>query len=193
MSSVETKNAILFASLELFAIKGFSGTSIREIAQKSNANISAISYHFGSKEGLFKAILLYCFSFIESIIQTAPKKPLQALTHYALKMGELHQQKPLIARFIIINIIESKPFMKEVIEQCRTKLYNFIKNHLQNGINNGVFRKNLDIDSSIIAFVCIVNFYYAVRHFEILPSEFDTLGQIYSQNSIDIFLNGIRV
>lgn len=188
----DTKNIILSASLELFAMKGFSGVSTREIAHKSNANLSAISYHFGSKKGLYKEILLYCFSFVESIIKSAPNNPLKALTHYALKMGELHRQKPFIARFIIINIIEHNTFMSDSIEKCRQKLYTFLKTHFENGINSGIFRKDLDINATIVSFVCVVNFYFALRHFGGLPSEFGSLEQIYSQNSIDIFFNGIK-
>lgn len=191
MSSVKTKNAILNASLELFALKGFRGTSVREIALKAQANISAISYHFNSKEGLYKAVLLHCFRFIESIIENAPTTPLQALQHYALNMGKLHQQEPFIARFILTNIIDSQHFMNETINKCREKLYIFLKTQLQNGIKSGIFRENLNINSTIIAFVCLVNFYFAVRHFEAFPSKFANLEQIYSQNSIDIFFNGI--
>lgn len=191
MSSVKTKNAILNAALELFALKGFHGTSVREIALKSQANISAISYHFDSKEGLYKAVLLHCFGFIENIIENAPKTPLQALQDYALNMGKLHQQKPFIARFILTNIIDYQHFMNETINKCREKLYVFLKTQLQNGVKSGIFKENLNINSTIIAFVCLVNFYFAVRHSDALPSEFNNLEQIYSQNSIDIFFNGI--
>ncbi|MBE7635619.1 CerR family C-terminal domain-containing protein [Sneathiella sp. P13V-1] len=40
----------------LFASKSFEAVSTREIADKANANLSAISYHFGNKDGLYKAV-----------------------------------------------------------------------------------------------------------------------------------------
>lgn len=52
-----TKLALLQAAGELFAEYGLEGASIRAIAEKANANIAAINYHFGSKESLFLAVL----------------------------------------------------------------------------------------------------------------------------------------
>ena len=40
----------------LFAQKGFAGTSVRDIAQAADVNVSMISYYFGSKEKLIEAL-----------------------------------------------------------------------------------------------------------------------------------------
>jgi AcrR family transcriptional regulator len=46
---------LLMAALRLFAEKGFANTSIRDLAQAAKVNISAISYYFGDKKGLYNA------------------------------------------------------------------------------------------------------------------------------------------
>lgn len=46
---------LLSAALQLFAEKGFANTSVRDLAQKAQVNISAISYYFKDKVGLYKA------------------------------------------------------------------------------------------------------------------------------------------
>ena len=46
---------LIAAGLRLFGRKGFAGTSIREIAAEAGANVAAIGYHFGNKEGLRRA------------------------------------------------------------------------------------------------------------------------------------------
>lgn len=54
------KNAeqkIIAVAIELFAKKGFEGTSTREICKQAGVNISLISYYFGGKEGLYKMIV----------------------------------------------------------------------------------------------------------------------------------------
>ena len=53
---VEARNRLLDAALKLFADKGFSQTSTREIAQAAQANLASISYYFGDKEGLYRAV-----------------------------------------------------------------------------------------------------------------------------------------
>jgi AcrR family transcriptional regulator len=51
----EARHRLLHTALRLFAQKGFSKTSTREIAREAGVNISAISYYFGDKEGLYAA------------------------------------------------------------------------------------------------------------------------------------------
>ena len=53
---VEARNRLLDAALALFAEKGFAKTSTREIALAAQINIASISYYFGDKAGLYKAV-----------------------------------------------------------------------------------------------------------------------------------------
>jgi TetR/AcrR family transcriptional regulator, regulator of cefoperazone and chloramphenicol sensitivity len=53
---LEARARILAAALGLFAQHGFAKTSTREIAIAAQANIGAISYYFGDKAGLYRAV-----------------------------------------------------------------------------------------------------------------------------------------
>ena len=53
---IEARNRLLDAALALFAEKGFAKTSTREIALAAQINIASISYYFGDKAGLYKAV-----------------------------------------------------------------------------------------------------------------------------------------
>ena len=48
-----TREQILCAAEVLFAEKGFSHTSIRDITEKADCNIAAVNYHFHGKENLY--------------------------------------------------------------------------------------------------------------------------------------------
>ncbi|MNR79366.1 putative HTH-type transcriptional regulator YttP [compost metagenome] len=52
----EARARLLQAALRLFADKGFSKTSTREIALAADVNIAAIKYYFGDKAGLYRAV-----------------------------------------------------------------------------------------------------------------------------------------
>ncbi len=52
------REGLLRAARHLFALRGLSGTSIREIAKAAKTNSSQISYYFKSKEGLYRACLV---------------------------------------------------------------------------------------------------------------------------------------
>jgi AcrR family transcriptional regulator len=57
VSQPDTRQAILDAAEELFGARGFEGTSLRELTSRAGVNLAAVSYHFGSKEGLAQAAL----------------------------------------------------------------------------------------------------------------------------------------
>jgi AcrR family transcriptional regulator len=52
-----TKSLILDNAERLFADLGFGATSLRQIIANAGVNLAAIHYHFGSREGLIKAVL----------------------------------------------------------------------------------------------------------------------------------------
>lgn len=52
----EARSHLLLTALRLFAERGFAKTSTREIALAAGVNIAAISYYFGDKAGLYRAV-----------------------------------------------------------------------------------------------------------------------------------------
>jgi TetR/AcrR family transcriptional regulator, regulator of cefoperazone and chloramphenicol sensitivity len=52
----DTRQRLIQAALRLFARQGFARTSTRELAEAAHANVAAISYHFGDKAGLYRAV-----------------------------------------------------------------------------------------------------------------------------------------
>ena len=54
----QSRVRLLRSGLALFAQQGFANTSTREIAETAQVNIAAISYYFGDKAGLYRAVFL---------------------------------------------------------------------------------------------------------------------------------------
>lgn len=52
-----TPGLILDAAEELFAKSGYDGVSTRAITELAGVRLNLLSYHFGSKEGLFEAVI----------------------------------------------------------------------------------------------------------------------------------------
>jgi len=53
----ETFNRILHHAEKLFSVDGYAGVSLRKITGDANVDLASIKYYFGSKEGLFDAVL----------------------------------------------------------------------------------------------------------------------------------------
>jgi TetR/AcrR family transcriptional regulator, regulator of cefoperazone and chloramphenicol sensitivity len=54
-----TRQRLIDAALAVFGEFGFDGASTRMLADQAGANLAAIPYHFGSKEGLYRAAAQY--------------------------------------------------------------------------------------------------------------------------------------
>jgi AcrR family transcriptional regulator len=64
-----TSDRLLGAAVELFAKRGFHGTSIRDIAELAGVNVAAGHYHYGSKEGLYLAVLRAQFAEVRAQLE----------------------------------------------------------------------------------------------------------------------------
>lgn len=66
----EKEKAIIASGMKLFAGKGFSSTSIQEIAAESGISKGAFYLHFKSKDDLLFSILEYIFDTVQSSISS---------------------------------------------------------------------------------------------------------------------------
>lgn len=53
----ETKQTLIGISRDMFAEHGFANTALEDIVQQAGVTRGALYHHFGSKEGLFRAVL----------------------------------------------------------------------------------------------------------------------------------------
>lgn len=57
MTPADTRERLLEAAERHFSEHGFAGASLRQVTAEARANLAAVSYHFGSKEDLFVAVV----------------------------------------------------------------------------------------------------------------------------------------
>lgn len=62
----DTSRRILLAAIEVFAEEGYDGASTRSLASRAGVNAPAIQYYFGSKEGLYRAVIGHIANLVEA-------------------------------------------------------------------------------------------------------------------------------
>ena len=63
--------AILSGAAQAFSANGFAATSMREIAQRSNASLGTIYYHFESKDEILRALICGNFRRVHTALDLA--------------------------------------------------------------------------------------------------------------------------
>jgi TetR/AcrR family transcriptional regulator, regulator of cefoperazone and chloramphenicol sensitivity len=115
--SEATRAALVRAALELFGAKGFEATSTREIAAAANANIAAIAYHFGGKEGLRTACADFVVAVIREVFAAAEgeAEPIGTLTQ-AGASGALSRIASGLIDAIVVRS-EARPIVRFVLRE----------------------------------------------------------------------------
>jgi AcrR family transcriptional regulator len=67
----ETRARLLNAAAPLFAEHGFERVTVRDICLKAHANVAAVNYHFGGKDGLYTAVMESAIDVMSSTTELA--------------------------------------------------------------------------------------------------------------------------
>lgn len=146
---INTKEVILKKARKLFAKHGFDGVSIRNICDKVNCNVSAISYHFGSKGELYHACLKEEGKSVMVLIQsvlTDPEDQADFKAKLKLFIDQFfeHSYNNREAILIISKDAGSKSTMKHV-ENIFNEIPLGITAFLEAAQKKGIIREDLDV------------------------------------------------
>lgn len=127
----DTRQKILRTATRLFAQKGFSGTSVRDIVAAARVNVSAVNYYFGDKRKLYKETLQFLaeehrrqswhknepLPTAKDIMAYSHEQALELLRHmldYLLECGLSNRDLPLERIFTRVEL-ESAPMRKMLL------------------------------------------------------------------------------
>jgi AcrR family transcriptional regulator len=65
-ADLETRDRLLKAAERLFAERGFTDVTVRDICRAARANVAAVNYHFGGKAGLYREVLQIAIDAVRS-------------------------------------------------------------------------------------------------------------------------------
>lgn len=93
-----TRRKLIDAALAEFASLGYAAATTRSIAEKAGANLAAIPYHFGGKEGLYHAVV----QFVADTIGEQALTELQTVERL-LERSRVHREELLAGLELILT------------------------------------------------------------------------------------------
>lgn len=105
------KALILQAAEHEFALKGFQGTRLQQVADKAGLPKTNILYYFKSKEGLYLAVLEHILTMWNSVFDmaTGDDDPALVLAAYITEKMEFSRTKPEASKIFALEIINGAP------------------------------------------------------------------------------------
>ena len=144
-----TMAEILEVATHEFADKGLAGARIDEIAAATRTSKRMIYYYFGSKDGLYLAVLEEAYRRMRSIeaeLHLDDLEPVAALRRLAEFTYDHHRDNEDFIRLVMSENIHRAEYLQrsKTIRQLNVKAIDSIRGVYDRGVAQGVFRAGLD-------------------------------------------------
>ncbi len=113
----DTASRLIEAAVALFSQKGYDGTSVRALSTLADANLGAITYHFGSKETLYDAAFGSVIDPIREIVvdaATSVGPPLLRIERLVRVFFRYLNEHPAFPNLISHQLAGSRPLPEPV-------------------------------------------------------------------------------
>jgi AcrR family transcriptional regulator len=167
-----------------FGEKGLAGARIDEIAAATQTSKRMIYYYFGSKEGLYLAVLEESYRQVRDIegeLHLQDLEPEQALRRLVAFTFDHHLNHENYIRLVMSENINRGQYLAQSqrIQELNVPAIAAIRHLYERGIKAGVFRKGLD-PVDIHASISALSFFnVSNRHTFGLIFKLDTRSQAY--------------
>ena len=141
--SAATPDRILEAATELFGAHGFARTTIREIAERARANSALIYYYFGSKTGLFEALMAGVQTAVHANLErsmAAAGTPREKLERFIRLQIELLRRRSPLLRIILRETLNQSELAATAVRSAMEPNLAIVAALIREGIAAGEFR-----------------------------------------------------
>ncbi len=196
-----TREIILCSAQKEFAARGLSGGRVDRIARRARANKRMIYHYFGSKEGLYLAVLERVYADLrgtERSLDLADLEPEAAIRRLVEFNFDYSRQHPELISLINDENLHHARYLRKskMVRELHSPFVRTLDGILRRGVAKGVFRRGLDPVDLFITIAAIGYFYLSNNW---------TLSAIFGRNlnsnaacgrrrqhCIDLILNAIR-
>jgi TetR/AcrR family transcriptional regulator len=139
-----TRTRILGAALSAFADRGYSGTSLNDIAEEVGIRRQSLLHHFPSKDELYRAVLVESFHAWNVLVEDAVRAPKQGWPQVEriLRAGfQFFDDHPEFVRLARREAIEGRPLLLTELAATVRPLFDRAARYLENEMDEGRLRR----------------------------------------------------
>ena len=159
----KTRQRLLEIAIRLFARRGFHGVSVDDVARAAHLSKRLPYYYFGSKDRLYRAVLLEVYRRIEGIeIQAieSEKSPSEKLTALVEGYFVFLRDNPEFTRLVLWGNLENGKHFPEGL-LTKLPLVHRVREIVYDGVATGEFRHDLDIPHLLINVIGLSFIYFS--------------------------------
>jgi AcrR family transcriptional regulator len=146
-ASEQTRARLLEAAREVFSEHSFQGATVREICRRAEANVAAVNYHFGSKEGLLAEALN--FSQLAALQKAnvkadeCPKVRLRLFLRDFMLMLLDEKNASAQCRIMARELADPTPALDQIVSEAIAPLHKFLSKLLREIVGDHVSETEL--------------------------------------------------
>lgn len=129
-TSEQTRTRLLDAAREVFSRHSFQGATVREICRLADANIAAVNYHFGSKDGLLAEALNFAqLAALQKANAKATENPGTRLRHFLrdFMVMLLDEENPSSqCQIMARELADPTPALDKIVREAIAPLHAFL-------------------------------------------------------------------
>lgn len=175
----DRRKLLLDGATELFTIRNYSAVSIKLISATTGINTALIYYYYGSKEGLFRAVVEDLTEKAYQTFDDIKGKSTSPSEIIALWIGNQAAQLPLMRKLFMIGIDYANAHSRsDEVDSAIRRLYEIEADILGSAIREGIRRaefKVVDVGQTIDQISAFLD--GALAHAAMMPN-FDAAGAI---------------
>lgn len=194
LSASERRAGIVAVASGLFARKGFSGTTTREIAEKADISEATIFKHFAKKEDLYHAIIDdLCSDDSGKFIMIERIKGMDgrdAFFEVARHLLELHSKDTTLPRLIMYSALEGQDFSEIFLRSRGMEMLECLSGLIKGLVEEGRF-EDVDSELSARAFLGMIVHYSISQEIYGFKKHFKRSIDEAAKRFVDIFFDGM--
>jgi TetR/AcrR family transcriptional regulator len=163
-----TREALLRAGTALFAERGYDGVPVWAIARKAGVNKAMISYHFGGKRKLYRAIVSAIFTEIVTSVERLADSSRPApdvLRELVATVGEMATRRhPYFCSMMLREVVAGGKHLDPVLIDKPARILGAVQRIVARGVRQGDFRP-VDPLLTHLSLVGSLVFFFATARF----------------------------